>query len=767
MSAPTLLFAFPLVFSAGLAGVELVQWRGKGRSWAPSVEAYLVGLTAAWAVGTYLVFLGAFLTCQTGFEEVWKYTHPSLSVARRLTSSWAGQEGSLLVWWVGLVVGLVLECRHARTARGIAREYGNHPNDPPSGTTRQHHVTLLVQALVIVAFTGLVLVLDPFDPTPAVNRAALPDGQGLLLELQSAWMVIHPPVILAAFASTVLLFARSVGAFVTTTLAGGEGSAHPPADPGSASGRTLAMTRVVTWTLLTAGIGLGAIWAYATFGWGGFWAWDPIETSALLPWLVLTGAIHDLAPRGNYSRCEDPPRARFESRGAGPGALLLGGFFPLVGVLFCAFVARSGALFSRHAFSQRVLFEFFVASLVVSGGLVVAGLAWQARVSRGKAEVSETGARGREGREGRKGQESREGQEGRENPEYGHPSRLISSFPYYLLAGACLLVMPLAPHHLAPGFYEVRLLPFIGLIGASFLACAARQFSRRTQWGVSAVAVALVVGGIVTGGLAWADGEPMYGTASGIILLTRPQVGWAGFLVSAWTVVVLAGGKLAHFKHARRGRHARGVQHPRRGQSRSHIPQPKPWPVTAVLLHVGLVVLLAGYFPSTFLTRVGSARLQPGGSTAWAPFPGVAYNLTYTGVHVTNASGIERVTRVGLALGLPGGDARHGAIALTEDMLMGDVSWGVWVVPQGFLAGDVYLTVSHVDPDGNGRVDELTFEFRTNPGVWLVWTGGAMAIIGGIGSSWRLGRRREGLNANRRSSTREERHPRSPAPGNE
>ncbi|MFC0005566.1 cytochrome c-type biogenesis CcmF C-terminal domain-containing protein [Micromonospora siamensis] len=221
-----------------------------------------------------------------------------------VTSLWSAMDGSLLLWL------LVLAGYAALLARGRA--------------DRLRAYALVVVSVVATFFFALsTFAANPFrgvDPVPL-------DGPGPnpLLQQHPA-MGVHPPLLYAGYLGTVVPFALALAA----PLAG-------------ASGRDWVRRArpwvLVAWCTLTAGIVLGAWWSYAVLGWGGYWAWDPVENASLLPWLTTTALLHTSLGGGR-------DRDRWNSVLACAGFLL---------VLLGTFLTRSGAVASVHAFTDSPL----------------------------------------------------------------------------------------------------------------------------------------------------------------------------------------------------------------------------------------------------------------------------------------------------------------------------------------------------------------------------------------------------------------------------
>jgi len=243
----------------GVAGL----WRGSFsavRIQDRAAIAVTVGLTVA-----SIMLLQALAFCDFSVSYVANYTDRALPLFYRLTAFWAGQAGSLLFW--ALMVALCGSLFTTSTAyRALSAE------------TRMWYQTLF---LGIMALFALLLCTwnNPFEilsPAPA-------DGGGLNPLLQNPGMIIHPP----------LLFLGYGGFVIPGCLAVAQALAQGPEARAETSWLDAARPFTMTaWLFLTAGIVIGAWWAYMELGWGGYWAWDPVENASLIPWLVATAALH-------------------------------------------------------------------------------------------------------------------------------------------------------------------------------------------------------------------------------------------------------------------------------------------------------------------------------------------------------------------------------------------------------------------------------------------------------------------------------------------
>ena len=206
----------------------------------------------------FFALAGLFVVNDVSILHVAAFGGESLPLKYRFAATWAAREGPLLMWvgWMGLLSWLFR--RPLQGEAGDLRLYQTR--------LRLSHISTL--ALLLISFS-----LDPFKPTPQFFF-----GGGLNPLLQTDLMVIHPPLIFLTYALC----------FQLTSI--GLSSAYLNSNE-AIQQRTLAVARPAL-IIATIGIGLGGLWAYLILDWGGYWAWDPVETGSLLPWLALVGIVH-------------------------------------------------------------------------------------------------------------------------------------------------------------------------------------------------------------------------------------------------------------------------------------------------------------------------------------------------------------------------------------------------------------------------------------------------------------------------------------------
>lgn len=290
-------------------------WRVWGRT-GVEFSALMTGLSFVW-----LTFF--FIRGQYHFNYVHQNSSSDLPLFYRIGAVWAGQEGSFLLWAVWTAVVGVLLAHKAGRAEVTAMPF---------------------YTLGLTFVLTMSVLANPFE-TSAVNR---PDGLGLNPLLQDPWMVLHPPALFIGYALTGVPFALAMGALVRHDYRDWIYAAAP--------------WTVLGATALVTALAMGGHWAYRTLGWGGFWGWDPVENSSLVPMLLSTALVHTML----LQRAPGAPAQR-----ANIGLAIAA----YIAMLYAGYLTRSGVLtrFSNHSFSELPHAKFLLAGLVffaVLGGVV-------------------------------------------------------------------------------------------------------------------------------------------------------------------------------------------------------------------------------------------------------------------------------------------------------------------------------------------------------------------------------------------------------------
>jgi cytochrome c-type biogenesis protein CcmF len=308
---------------ASLAGAR----RGE-RAWVDSGRRAVYALAGVLTLAFGLLEL-AFLRSDFSFAVVASHSSTTTPTFYKATAAWSSQEGSLLLWvWLLSVWSSVVLALTRRRVREIA----------PYATA------------VLLGFGAFFLGLTIFLESPFATLAQAPaEGAGLNPLLRHPAMMFHPPMLYSGYTLFSIPFAFAIGALITRRL----------------NAEWLQSTRrfaLAAWLCLGIGIVLGARWSYTELGWGGYWAWDPVENASLMPWLTGTAFIHSLMIQ--------------ERRGMlkvwNASLVLATGTLAILGT----FLVRSGILDSIHAFGASTLgvpFLVLIGTMVAASvGLVIA-----------------------------------------------------------------------------------------------------------------------------------------------------------------------------------------------------------------------------------------------------------------------------------------------------------------------------------------------------------------------------------------------------------
>jgi len=305
------------LFAAASAAVMLLGEELKGIKLERKIR-FLIGAFAVLLTFDFLLLTNYFLKTDLRFTYVWSFSEKHLPLIYKLSGTLAGQQGTLLFWAALIALGsLWLSERGGKNSlirRGI--------------------IVLLVLGIYFVFLT---LIESPFTTFHQINPNmplwALPEeGAGLNPLLIDPWMAIHPPLVFVAYGVLALPFAVSM-IYLIYFIRGDSGSVH------GIWMKSIKRWCRVSWLFLTLGIAIGGFWAYKVLGWGGFWSWDPVETSSLTPWLMLTGALHAISEH-----------EKSEERYTLLAPFMVSLSFLLV--LYATLVTRSGFFESVHAFSS-------------------------------------------------------------------------------------------------------------------------------------------------------------------------------------------------------------------------------------------------------------------------------------------------------------------------------------------------------------------------------------------------------------------------------
>ncbi|MEA2459908.1 MAG: cytochrome c-type biosis protein CcmF [Actinomycetota bacterium] len=285
-----------------------------------------IGATCAFTLLAGVSLLTALYAHDFSLDYVTSYSSRSLSSLFTFSALWGGMEGSLLFWTMLLTVfsTIALHQAKARNSRLVA------------------WTAAVLGGIGIFFLLLLVMPADPFTRLAVVPA----DGQGLNPLLQSPGMVIHPPLLYTGFVGFSIPFAFAMAALLSGNLD----------DAWFTSTRRWTL---FAWSALSIGIVLGGAWAYTELGWGGYWAWDPVENASFMPWLTATAFLHSVVIQEK--------RRMFKVWNV---SLIL---LTYVLAVFGTFLTRSGILSSIHTFTQGPIGKWFLPflALMLLGGITV------------------------------------------------------------------------------------------------------------------------------------------------------------------------------------------------------------------------------------------------------------------------------------------------------------------------------------------------------------------------------------------------------------
>jgi len=588
------------------------------------------------------VLLAALLRHDFSFSYVARTTSEALPTGYTISAFWGGQEGSLLLW---LLVLTGFGAAAVRLNRGWARDL----------------IVWVVPVFgaVAVFFSFLVVaVASPFATQPAPA-----DGAGMTPSLQNPYMLAHPPLLYLGYVGLTVPFAFAIGALLS----------------GRTDERWLVATR--RWTLLAwaaLGIGqlLGAHWAYVEVGWGGYYAWDPVENAALMPWLAATAFLHSVMIQ--------------EKRGMLRvwNVLLVILAFSLS--LFGTFLTRSGVVNSIHSFTQSSIGPWFLAFIALT---VTASLALLFR----------------------------------RLPQLRSPTRLESpisreaAFLYnnLLLLALCLTILwgvvyPLISEAvrgeavvLGRSYFDFFLrvfgLPLLLLMGIGPLIAwrkaSLRSLATTFRWPTAA---ALTSGAVL---LVLGAGS----SAPGLIAYT-----FSAFVTA--TIVL-------EFARGTRARKALGAE---------------SWPGAffsliarnrrrygGYVVHASVVLLAIGIAGSSAFDSVAEAKLRPGESMKVGN-----YRVGYQSLeerHVANATELRAILHISR------GDRDLGTLQAGKNAytIEQQVSNEVGIRSDPLTGEDIFVIADQIDPDGS-----VYFRVFVKPLVNLIWIAGFIFVFGAAITLW-------------------------------
>jgi cytochrome c-type biogenesis protein CcmF len=269
---------------------------------------------------SFLSFLLAILSLDFQFYYVSSFVSSEMDIFLRIAAIWSGTEGSFFFW---TVISVIIYFIYRRFFWNLE-------------DNRFINRTIGFYSFQIAGLACLTLLSNPF----ALNKIVVTEGRGLNPILTNIWNITHPPIILIGYSLCLPLLVISVSKISVMN----EGKI-PEFNAQRRLNAFFEICLSTAWLLLSTGIALGAYWAYVTLGWGGFWNWDPVQTSSLVPWLFITIYYHGRSIHKENKFLENYVVSMV-----------------YIGVLFATFITRSGVLSSVHTFApdNKVIFLFLL-----------------------------------------------------------------------------------------------------------------------------------------------------------------------------------------------------------------------------------------------------------------------------------------------------------------------------------------------------------------------------------------------------------------------
>jgi cytochrome c-type biogenesis protein CcmF len=644
-------FALWAAFVLGLWCVVLSfsgRWQGR-----PDLSATVVrsvyAITGCLIVASLALWKGL-ISHDFNIEYVAAYTSRNLPSAYIFSAFWAGQKGSLLFWAV--VLSLFASAAQLLTPRRFA--------------SLMPYVAGVTAAAITFFVTVMIFAADPFERlafTPA-------DGRGLNPQLQNVGMVIHPPMLYLGYISITIPFAFAMAALLSRRL-----------DTGWI--QAIRKWTIVSWLFLSIGITLGMWWAYVELGWGGYWAWDPVENASLLPWLTMTAFLHSVMIQEKRGMLK---RWNF--------GLVIGTFLLSI---FGTFITRSGVIASVHSFTQSNVGYFFLAFLVVAAILSFTLLHTRWGLLEADARLESVVSR---------------------EAAFLFNNLLLVGVAFSVLWGTLFPILSELVRGtkitVGPPFFNRVNVPLglllLGLTGIGPLiawrkastANLKRQFIAPVLSGLFVLLMLMVLG---------------VGDFHALVAFSL-----AGFV--AGTIVQ------EFYRGVRARRRMHGESVPLAfgrliGRNRRRY--------GGYIVHVGVLVYFVAFAGMVF-KREREATLKPGESVELSSPFGHTYRFTHMGIsqyealnRIVSAATVE-VTKDGRSLGLMTSEKRQHVDSFKRPTFEPSTEVGI----RSNLQEDVYIVFAG---SVNGT-EEAVYRFNINPLVWWVWFGGFVLALGGILTMW-------------------------------
>ncbi len=605
----------------------------------------VLGVFALTTIAVFILLLALF-SHDFSLAYVAEYSSTETPGVYLFSALWAGNAGSLLFWaW----------CLSLFAAIVVIRQDGRTEDLVPQAS--------IILGIVEVFFLILLIFADnPFQQVSPVPS----DGLGLKTQLETIGMIFHPPLMLGGFAACAVPFAFGVAALIKKRLNSAWAAAVKP-------------WALAAWLMLGAGNLIGAWWAYAELGWGGYWAWDAVENSGLMPWLVITALSHTLNAQAK--------------KGVFRAWSILLAMLAFGLTIFGTLLSRSDILSSVHSFSQTGISMYFIIFLVIIIGGSAALLIYRRREIREEAAIDE--------------------------PVSAEAMFLLMDV---LLLGATFIIFvgtifPLVSEafgginmSLGQGFFNLAGLPF--LLAVILLAgfCALIGWRRpspallRTGSAWSAVAAITVLALMLLFGIE--EWQALLPVAICVFTISAINFIWLAGIRRYRTSASLGDAPPRHFRW-RWKRHAGRI------------------------VHLGIAIMAIGVIVSSVYDSQAGATMLPGDSVNFGK-----YLITYNQAQYSTTD--SRIT-LAANLSVSKNERYIGLFSPATSLGMADESPVSKAAIRSTFLEDLYIIPvdwQQVTLADNTQVIQVSLVVGLNPFIMWIWIGGIILLLGGLVAFW-------------------------------
>ena len=595
----------------------------------------------------------AFFTNDFSLQYVWAYSNIELDYFYKFSSFWGGQKGSLLFWTLILTSYMLVAYFQNRSKSLIVVPYA---------------------MAVMLGITCFFLFLLNFSTNP-FERIPLPpeDGRGLNPLLQNYWMVIHPPTLYLGYVGFTVPFAFAIAALISKNL----------------DDAWIRLTRkwaVVSWFFLCMGNLFGASWAYVELGWGGYWAWDPVENAAFMPLIVATAYLHSVM----IQEKKDMMKVWNMS-------LIL---LTFVMTIFGTFITRSGLIQSVHTFDEATLGYYFLGFLFFIIVVCTAMIVWRLPLLKSKNELDSFLSR---------------------EAIFLFNNLLLLGIGFATFWGTIFPIISEAMRGVkitvGPPFYNQVNVP-IGLALLALIGIGPIIAWRRATWSnlkknfLKPVTISLVGGAVLFPLLPLSNRSEIYTYIAFILCI---------FVLSSMLIEFFKGTMARHDLHEETAIGALGslIWHNKRRYG-------------GYIVHIGVVMIYAGIAASQSYGTHTEKRVKIGDTIEIRD-----YMLRYEKLAAVQATSVK--TRIIAQLAVEKDGKRIWTARPEKEFYKGQNQPVSEVDVRSTLASDLYVILADFSED-----ESATIKVYHNPMVKWLWTGGWVIALGTVVCAWpdKLERRR-------------------------